>query len=193
VAKRSSCQSNLKQIALAGLIYSDDYNDFIIPDITDDNVLMWPENLAENGYLAGVKLPLSIEMKAVFRCPAEDRASMGGKTEWNTWKGTHFGVNRYLSRAKGSAASQPRLWIPMGKLKTPSTTYFFGDKWEGNQPLPHTYHLRARYYYPALRHASGWNVSMLDGHVDYSKTYPKAGQASDYGSLAAPVPEWDPY
>lgn len=189
-ARRSSCQSNIKQIALAGLQYCNDYNDYFFPDITDDATMYWPENLTDNEYLK-VRYPVdsAYPMNKLFTCSSETRKTLGGSSEWNTWKGSHYGVNRYLSRAKASVNSAARSWVRLSQLKTPSVTYFIGDKWEGDQPLPTTQSiLRARYFYPAKRHSNGANISMTDGHVAWLRDYPLAGVASDYTS-----PEWAPY
>lgn len=192
MAKRSSCQSNLKQIALAGHLYSDDYQDIIIPDyIVSGTTSNWSEILAGCEYLSGVKMPISGTMKPIFKCPSEERINFAPTSEWNTWKGANYGMNRYISMTR--ASSSVRIWIRMAQLKTPSRTYFVGDKWEGNQPLPSGYTIRGRYYLPAERHGNGWNTAMMDGHVEWFIDYPKAGQASDWGSVAVPVPEWDPY
>jgi len=49
------------------------------------------------GYLPGWTSTLE-PVRGVWCCPAERRTSIGGLSQWNTWKGTHYGINRYLSR-----------------------------------------------------------------------------------------------
>jgi prepilin-type N-terminal cleavage/methylation domain-containing protein len=185
-AKTAQCLSNVKQLGLASLSYTNDYDDYMQPD--NNYPSYWQQNIVTLGYLPGWSSTTE-PVHGVWSCPSEQRTSIGGLSLWNTWKGTHYGINRYLSREKVSAYSADRKWIKQSRLATPSITYLIGDKWEGTRTSPTTSYIRARYLLPGQRHNnSTWNVVRTDGHADTLTTYPEAGAVTDFQT-----PEWAPY
>ena len=78
--------------------------------------------------------------------------------------------------------------------KKPSETYSVGDKgigMEGTAPVKPLAELRARYYFPGMRHQNQWNVGMLDGHVASQKFYPLIGVNVDYVNFAWAPTQWN--
>ncbi len=190
-AQSSKCSNNIRTLNYALQMYCSDYDD-VMPS-------PYYYDLPGNAYWAGSWIYLgytpppkpSSRPLGVHVCPSETRTTIGATTEWNVWKGSHYGINRYLSQQYiTNASSSARLvWRLLSSAHSPSQTYAIGDK--GGDPNGTSFQgeLRARYLGPCLRHDGSWNVSMLDGHVESQKTYPFMGASTDWKDKAwAPVP-----
>jgi prepilin-type N-terminal cleavage/methylation domain-containing protein/prepilin-type processing-associated H-X9-DG protein len=190
-AQSTKCSSNVKSLNFILQMYCSDYDD-VMPspyyyDIPSNSY--WTLAWFCLGYTTPPRpypAPTGIHI-----CPTETRTETYKYTVWNAWKGSHYGINRYLSQQYiTNASSSSRLvWRLLSSAKWPSQTYAIGDK--GGDPNAAQYggELRARYLGPCLRHDGAWNVSMLDGHVESQKSYPFMGVATDWQDPAwAPVP-----
>ncbi len=191
-AQSSKCLSNVKSLNFAFQMYCTDYDD-VMPSpyyySVPDN-WYWPGAWVYLGYTPPPKPTPS--PKGIYACPSETRTSIGSTGEWNVWKGSHYGINRYLSQMYiTNASSDTRLVARLlSAAQFPSHTYAIGDK--GGDPAGTSFQgeLRGRYFGPCLRHDGSWNVSMLDGHAESQKSYPFMGVATDWKHKAwAPV-QW---
>lgn len=82
-ARRASCQSNLKQIGLGLLQYSQDYDEFLIADWHGNNSTTGPADTLPPGSSMGVSYKWQdaafpyIKSEQVFNCPSATRVTAG--------------------------------------------------------------------------------------------------------------------
>lgn len=200
-AQAAKCLGHTKSFGVAFFSYTDISNGYMPGPFT-----YYPSGSPLGGFWQAVfvnigLLPLPVpdvaspDPKGIFNCPAEKRPTLGTASSWNSWKGSHYGLNRYLNQQYVSnASSEARMvWRRLSHAKRPSVTYSIGDKWEGtlieNGSYPQA-ELRARYLLPGTRHNGAWNVSMLDGHSEAQKKYPLRGVASDFSDYAWAPTDW---
>ena len=208
--KSTKCISNLKTFGFAVITYCDTYRDFMPRPagyaVGNNGEVGVSGNSFWQSAFAALKLinaPIPSSSRApggVFVCPSEtmQRVGVSGSTVytvWNTYKGTAYGMNRYLSVTYHSAATGnaacPYKDRKITQAKWPSKTCSIGDKWI--HPFITTpaiqAEMRPRYYVPGERHSDNWNYATLDGGVKSRKSYPKKGVASDFADeLWAPTP-----
>ena len=206
--KSTKCISNLKTFGFAVITYCDTYRDFMPRPagyaVGNNGEVGVSGNSFWHTAFAALKLvnaaiPSSSRRVEIFMCPSEtmQRVGVSGSTVytvWNTYKGTAYGMNRYLSVSYKSAATGslcPYADKKITQARWPSKTCSIGGKWI--HPLINSgainAEMRPRYYVPAERHSDNWNYATLDGGVKSRKSYPKKGDAYDYGDeLWAPTP-----
>jgi len=163
-ARKTNCQSNLKQIGLAFMQYAQDYDETLVHyNLT--NVGNWMKMLEP--YLKNT---------GVLRCPSAPQSAS-----------VCYGYNHYYL-GNGSASST----YTMASVQNPAETVAFADgAWDDtgaqvgrvyiNSPHQTTYDYTAR---PAWRHGDGANVTFVDGHVKWYK----AGSA--FYPATAPLGNW---
>jgi prepilin-type N-terminal cleavage/methylation domain-containing protein len=161
MSKRIACTSNLKQIHTAWNMYEDDNNWHSMPaDV------YWQRRLVLGNYVTGCWLGADPstssfnDVLGVYRCPSETRATDGGLSAWDTWKGCHYAININMIRDWPNISQ--RQWERLSLIKSPSQIALFADK----KPKPVGSHDVFWYTdaYIEFRHSSGWNVFYLDGH-----------------------------
>ena len=204
--KSTKCISNLKTFGFAVIAYCDTYRDFMPRPagyaVGSNGEVGVSGNSFWHSAFAALKLinapvPTSKKSHKIFLCPSEPMERIGTTVDsvWNTYKGTAYGMNRYLSVTYHSAATGnaacPYRDRKITQAKWPSKTCSIGDKWV--HPLFNSgaiqTEMRPRYYVPGERHSDNWNYATLDGGVKSRKSYPKKGEAYDYGDeLWAPTP-----
>lgn len=122
-AKAAQCISNLRQIALAGLAYNQDYNEWIVPNYRytsyTDLSGFWPVTLGR--YMSG--------SVGVYACPSMNRAildwrSAGGMTNQGKaiWLG--YGANIMVGGDLANPAAPP---TKLSALTRPSDTVWVTD------------------------------------------------------------------
>lgn len=200
-AQASKCLGHTRTFGMAVVMYADISNGYMPGAFTyypSGNPVgsFWQSMFVNIGLLPPpVPDVSSPDPRGIFNCPAEKRLTLGTADAWNSWKGSHYGINRYLNQQYVSNASSAArvVWRKLEQAKTPSATYSIGDKWEGtlieNGSYPQA-ELRARYLIPGTRHNGSWNVSMLDGHAESQKKYPLRGVASDFTDRAWAPTDW---
>jgi prepilin-type N-terminal cleavage/methylation domain-containing protein/prepilin-type processing-associated H-X9-DG protein len=183
-ARRSSCMSNLKQIALASAMYVQDYDEtypkFVLAsyaNITATNPGGWAQ--AFDPYL---------KSEQIFQCPSEENnqtTSKAPKDRASNAKFSDYWLNANASLQKLSA------------FDAPSMTVLFGDGESGDADKDATVLSNAtggKAYYAhngyctgignhakfkgASRHLDGANIAFADGHVKWEKGY--GGDHPDY-------------
>ena len=141
----------------------------------------------------GPKIKSWVKINGIWACPSEtDEQICTSQGYYNTWKGTHYGMNRYMSQKYLSTASSVANQIArkLSRVERPSITFSIGDKWTSrlNPTTACPTEMRARWYQMGQRHSGKWNYATLDGGVKSMGNYPKMGASSDYGDwLYAPV------
>ena len=198
-AKSVQCIGNLKTIGQAVIMYSDSYGDWL-PAFSGYSIdganSQWQFAFIALKLLPGPKPGTSGKVKGVLACPAEIRNLLAdGYSLYNTWKGTHYGMNRYLNSKFNSSGwkSEYREWRRLSRAQKPSTTFTIGDKWvhplHSSSGPPQTA-IQARWYYMGQRHNGKWNYICIDTSVNSMGDYPLSGASSDWRDfLYAPV-QW---
>lgn len=171
-ARRASCQSNLKQISLANIQYSQDYDDIYCPSYHNNPYASWMQLLQP--YVKSTQL---------FRCPSDTYNDLS--STWKTYNGVEPFHGSYLANFKmGTDVSQP---LRVAIVVRPATTVFYTDG--GSQPdaagvtdpktwpakrggtllayadTPSVSTTNGDWAAPPLRHFDAFNVAFADGHV----------------------------
>ena len=161
-ARSTQCLNNLKQVWTASYQYSNDNKDWL----PYSDIHTWQGDLVMNGYLPCGKNPATFESATTpptgaLKCPSETRTNNGATSEWNTWKGSHYGIGYYfrysqshdpiyywgnLKKIPSKYASKAALYADKG---TKYTEQFTGET--GNRDM--------------FRHLDGINVAFVDGHA----------------------------
>jgi len=154
-ARRASCMSNEKQIGLAAMMYTQDYDEQTLPVYTGEP-LYWP-------YL----LTPYTKNTQVFNCPSD--ASGNKYNGAKTGTATGYGYSAILCAGLPAGVRSPTL----AAIAQPSATVMFVDTsdWRavptnpiyisgGSDPLANS-----DISYPHYRHLDTANVIFCDGHV----------------------------
>ncbi len=198
-AQGSKCMNNVKMLGSTVIMYTDTYDGFLPAAHTfyaSGSLYgdFWQTVFTTTKLLNDPK-PTAGSPVGIFNCPSEARKKLGTADEFNSWKGSHYGLNSYLNQKYvsnwiGAAYIQ---WRKIHLAQMPSITYSIGDKWDGS--LPAGYYpqaeIRARYEYPGRRHNGKWNVSMLDGHAESQKDYPLRAVGADFADYAWAPTKWN--
>ncbi len=159
-ARQATCMSNLKQIGLAITMYAGDYDDWFLPN-HDPN--LFPDKLYTLNYITS-RWGSSDVPQGVWRCPSEK--STGTTSSVGEWRGTHYGLNHYLSYHNNDPGDAWYYWRKLGHIQNPSGVYMVGDTLGDDCAAlrPNNW-----VYGAALkRHVNNsvWNVCYVDGHVE---------------------------
>ena len=204
-ARRASCQSNLKQIALGVFQYTQDYDEKFptytsyAPAQTYDPANPRPWSWADNlqPYLKSLQL---------YQCPSESTAPTTTNPSTATSGYTDYAINLYLTwgemSADGTVGSAGAKSLSV--LTQPSLTVMMLDYTSTNPTAAQTVGCTAARpctgspdlaTFPAatatapavaLRHLDGMNFSFADGHVKWYKSQSATSSASVY-DVATPV------
>ena len=156
------CGSNMRQVNTALLQYGDDNGDWMPYSTT----LYWQQTLVEYGYFSVPVLSNgvlnNVSPSGILQCPNEPRLNDGVKTNWNTWKGAHYGINEY--QLWGSTTTFADRWGKFSKIPQPSRICQLGDKSiiTGDQRFS-----GAANNLDHFKHSpSSLNASFFDNHVE---------------------------
>jgi len=160
-ARQASCQSNVKQIALAQLQYIQDYDERFDPDAT---TVPAPGYLLPDGstYYVGAMLwhyhiyPYA-KNHQLFTCPSSSSAFPP-----NAYTSSNYGRNTYLS-------SQPLAFCtaPAETVMHMDCSYYLAD-WDVRTDADSTSN-SDNADMPLPRHNEGANFSFVDGHAKWLK------------------------
>jgi len=187
-AKGVQCMGNLKTLGLAVINYADTYDDYLPPPTRYkvEGKTMWHLAFIGLKLLPGPMPPDMKPARGVLDCPSENETlTATGYSQWDTWKGSNYGINRYLNVAYDPAWSKPELqtWRKMSQTVKPSVTFAVGDKWihpAHPTATPPQAEIRPRYYHMGQRHNGKWNYVSLDGSVKAMGDYPLMGGEYDW-------------
>ena len=185
-AQRIACTSNLKQLTLAALLYSGDFNDFIPPNLLNSPGQGWIDGnsrdlpgatntaLIENGVL----FPQTKSI-AIFRCPGNHEPVQGT----GAFRVRDYSLNGMMGLnsdgAKYVHSSVPEnLKFSQVQTPGPASANLFTD--EQSSDDPRTTSIDDGYFavnldskdwqnIPASRHGNGGVLSFADGHVEFWK------------------------
>ena len=206
--KSTKCMSNMKTIGYGVLSYCSSYNDFMpLESGYSLHGTFWQTAFVELK-LIDTPVPTSTvyggRPRGVYDCPAETYAGAvdDGKavSVWNTYKGSAYGLNRYLSRRYHSAASGDGtnkaypVWRKITMAVRPSVTMSAADKWTSRKPGEVSTScqttIRPRYWTIGERHLGRWNYSTLDGGVKSRQNYPLRDTAYDHADWLYAPTKW---
>ena len=218
-ARRASCQSNLRQISLALLSYSTDYDSVIfnqcwslwypsLETTPEWAQVVWFDRLRYH-YMGGQAGSGLYRPGDVTSCPEPD-ADMAG-TGWT--KGQGYGINAMTGWAGLIAPWDPDyvnaniLWAKLERIRTsPSASVYVADGSALLTPntgiLANVWPMEVYGLTPpvgwvaavARRHGNGYNAAFFDGHVELLK-WPRVSSQNprwniwDY-QLANPMYNW---
>jgi prepilin-type N-terminal cleavage/methylation domain-containing protein/prepilin-type processing-associated H-X9-DG protein len=164
-ARRASCQSNLKQLGLGMLQYTQDYDEKYPPvDVRPDSDTGW----------AGVIQPY-VRSTQLYQCPSETGAPQTNPASWGY---TDYWMNSMLSAKSQAAVTAVSLTIMNGDGNTGNAYYYYnGCEVTGNAsdvPCDATtpyITMKDSYQTGGLfsRHLEGLNFAFADGHVKWLK------------------------
>lgn len=175
-ARRASCQSNLKQLTLAVIEYSQD-SDELMPSISygsngaiDSSTpggIGWMGYKNFNGANGTQFIPTSgglwsyVKSKGVYVCPDDTTGQANGNSyEMNSCVTTYLTATTGLTSGKNLAIlDQPSSTMLFTEEGAKNNTANDGNFFYGNSTTP-------RDSIP-IRHTNGNNVSFADGHVKY--------------------------
>ncbi len=157
-ARQASCISNLKQLGLAMLMYSDDHDGIVTGSGHPNWGWTWMENIDE--YATGRRPAFNGPYSKLFRCPSDLR-----KGEVSGWANCSYGMNGmvwgqyskgYHFRLARFTAPSKTLYIAERNTKDVSATSypFVGGAFDASMGGP-----------ISTRHNNWVNVLYLDGHV----------------------------
>ena len=196
-AKAAQCISNLKNHSFAVTTYCDNYDDFL-PTTHFYNVdgnVFWHSAFAALKLLPNV-VPSSAKPipVGVLACPSENgQRIMGTYNYYNTWKGAHYGMNRYLRHKYiGDSSTWERTTArKRTAARKPSITFTVGDKgFNLLTKAPPQCEMRAYGYQLERRHSGKWNYTTLDGSVKSGGNYPRAGMWEDFADFLYAPTQW---
>lgn len=169
MAKSTACKNNLRQLGLAGTLYSDDHKEYIVPGKYRDLDHTWIKLLGGDGSsgkpsLYGIVYNYS-KTKGTFVCPAEPRP-FGWYTD-NKFAYSHYAINSLLS-GKGGSPDMYSYYRKTNACYQTSESMLFLDNCNMNEfsvaanpPL-----VASSYQVSGYRHAGRtFNCAFVDGHA----------------------------
>lgn len=163
-ARRASCMSNVKQIALGIMMYSQDYDEKTMPVSTTVGSGTCPD--ADISKCVGWSIALEPYLKSaqIFQCPSETTSpSISGTTYWSY---TDYFINYNAAGVSAARFEYPTMTVLLGEAQGGGKTdnYSYGGK-TTDAPAGVT---RAKID-GATRHLDGSNWAFVDGHVKWLK------------------------
>ena len=185
-ARRTSCISNLKQIGLGTMMYTQDYDEkypptYILTSQPAPGGEDWSSGVA--WYWQQILYPYTKSMQ-LYRCPSTT-------TNLPNAMSNNYGVNLYVISLNS---------LSMATINAPATTYLIMDSGEYRIDAYYTFNSSGHYYLPGEgkagrdcssvttinksdcengRHFDGVNMTFADGHVKWLKSSVVVKQAQN--------------
>ena len=182
-AQSAQCNSNLRQLQLAWLLYADDYGDRLVPNwftwdgsdwrTSRGTTNSWVSGTAWNdpsttGIRDGALGPYTGKAVGIYRCPS-------GKSKWSQSFNVglsiamHGGINGSIGKAL-----DPVVVVKASEISHPVKVFTFADKAEPSMTCGafvfQAGQTNSWYTLPGERdRACGANVAFADGHVEFHK------------------------
>ncbi|MHB8995074.1 MAG: DUF1559 family PulG-like putative transporter [Armatimonadota bacterium] len=166
-ARQTSCLSNIKQLGLAGMMYSDDYDEMLPTNVHDINADS-AQNAGDMTWRAMV-LPY-VKNTQIFLCPSNRNPGtpvFSGGMDYGQNAG--YGLN-VVHWAGGDSATPP-FGRDLGGCEDVSSVIFLFES-DGSESISnggdgtHGWIPTANW---AKRHNEGSNVAFVDGHAKWTK------------------------
>jgi len=160
-ARRASCLSNEKQIALGFMMYTQDYDG------------RFPQHWGyyyEGG--SGTPYPWSlailpyVKSNQLFFCPSDTNPDHNSSSSVSTGN-VSYGYNYAYLAMSGTYAATPATLNLISAVKYPSETLLLGDT--GLNTTGYVIHWSSSTYLPTNSHLEGCNFAFVDGHVKWMK------------------------
>jgi prepilin-type N-terminal cleavage/methylation domain-containing protein/prepilin-type processing-associated H-X9-DG protein len=158
-ARQTSCLSNVKQLVLAGLMYSQDYDELLLRHRCACSAAARAEGPCYFGQIE----PYT-KNTGIFICPSDPTANSGCvRVNWSPW-----------APSLGYAVNMSNSGKALAKISTPSTWIMLmdGDRsmgYIGNcAAVPET-ECPWSHVAPAMRHNEGGNIGFVDGHAKWMR------------------------
>lgn len=208
-ARKSSCQSNLKQIVTASLMYSQDYDEYIVSSYGGANYIHPANNTTV--YWMGMILPYTKNL-GIYRCPNANNFVDNAQNPLISSYG-----HQHNNLGWGLAATNPT----MANIATPADTIFYSDvgrlvgdwpTWLAN-PDDERINTRGDRYSRSYAqcmgcpgssatccadattvvgiHSGTANIAFLDGHVKAMKPSQAASPFRNAAERGGPRDMWD--
>ncbi len=170
-ARQTSCLSNCKQLGLAAMMYSQDYDEQVMPTRTgtsgDPLLLYW----CPRGNTDGLIAPYAMNIQ-IFRCPSRTGVAWGSTGSDGVLRGTSYGSNQGICRDLYYSVTP----VTMSDIAYPAETVLIAEAdWTGSRDDYHTtnaYQLRHPGWHPSrfvpARHSGGANFVFADGHAKWN-------------------------
>ena len=188
-ARKSTCQSNLKQIGNALHMYRQDYDERNV-SLTyggtqiDDIVNRQPVASPTGGYSWGVAIMPYVKNTGVFKCPSGPPPMHRGTGCWQPYRWMSYAINwQNTGRAGGGTDAQVQdvagtIFISDG-CSRPHSCYRFATCGCGAAPVPYVPDAEVPPPTPpsnsasgfVWRHMDGLNHLYYDGHVKWTRTF----------------------
>jgi len=172
-----NCLSNLRSIAQASALYSEDNKVLRVAYSVNTNagVKQWREGLGILKYLpenTRDNEPSRNPTSKVDICPANKIHIKNTSSSQNNFAGSHYGINYCLARywATSNASLLTYTWRSNEHMDKPSKTMYFSDKNPGAKNCYYAYYDGAtRWNAPSrrFRHMRGVNSVYLDLHASW--------------------------
>ena len=150
-ARQTACLSNLKELALATLMYVQDYDE-CLPTGNFQN--QYPGDLNDGGQFPGGThwpcLQPYIKNTQIMRCPSGDATMFA-------WFGTNYGVVRETGIDCSQGPGRSLAWF---QAPATDTLYFDNGYWAGCWTINQV----------SNRHNGGANLAFMDGHAKWIST-----------------------
>lgn len=176
-ARRTSCQSNVKQIALGVFMYAQDYDEKM-PLLVGDSFANTKTNSALVSGWADAMQPY-LKSTQIFQCPSD---SAPPNTVVDTAGYSDYWLNGRIASKSDATFDAPAMTVLIGDGAGGTTTgisetdangyvgstryYTYGT---GGTSCASTYVARAASFSGAQRHLDGANIAFADGHVKWQK------------------------
>lgn len=163
-ARRASCQSNLKQMALGFLMYAQDYDERL-PTVTNNisGTFVWPNNQISGLAYWNLKVYPYVKNTQVFNCPSANFRWGGGPDS-----GLAYGASANLMYAVDDVGPH------IASIVYPAQTIMVADSANtinhnaGNYTIQSNYNTSAPARgFISYRHLEGGNIAFTDGHVKW--------------------------
>jgi prepilin-type N-terminal cleavage/methylation domain-containing protein/prepilin-type processing-associated H-X9-DG protein len=176
-ARRSSCQSNLKQMGLGFKQYAQDYDSKFPPVFMDGGGAIGFDVAADQGWV--MLLQPYLKSTQIFQCPSEstppDVSSSQATGYTDYWYNSIVGANGTYTGGINEAA-----------IDNSALCVLIGDSASGSSAISenggNTLDAIATFYSTfAQRHLEGLNIGFADGHVKWFKSETTTTSSKIYG------------
>jgi prepilin-type N-terminal cleavage/methylation domain-containing protein/prepilin-type processing-associated H-X9-DG protein len=169
-ARAAVCQSRLRQLHSAAMLYANDHQDLFPQDGTDQGT--WSQRISSYLDIADI---IASNGSEFFQCPSRTEDTVG----WYWWQ-SHYGINYLLSGPWYSS------WLygegkKVGHIELPSQVMLFQDNSHRNRAaMPWATQPRPERVREMFVHNGRTNLVFVDGHVEAmnEQSYPLNHQRS---------------
>jgi prepilin-type N-terminal cleavage/methylation domain-containing protein/prepilin-type processing-associated H-X9-DG protein len=178
-ARRTSCQSNLKQIGLGLIQYSQDFDEAMVPVFAGPTANIWGGGTGD--YRWSDAIYPYVKSEQVFNCPSMPNGNNFALNNWTSYGG--YAINAVHFRYWGSPPQKPPIsnLSPYGmnvqkvsSVEAPATTVWFGENIIGSNDASGA----------SFAAQIGYGILTIDGGMPYFVSGASLPAVGPTGSLA---------